>query len=116
REEALPPEEVDGDYGGLSHSALAYLEETIKRPVHLKDHLELDLGLDSLSRIELLISLQERLKLNLEGDQSMEFFMCNTVEELLEKLKQYVPQLVDQFKKDKSFDWKKHLNEPLQEA
>src|SRR6185295_4163589 len=30
-------EEIAGDYGGLSLSALAYLEETIKRPVHLKD-------------------------------------------------------------------------------
>jgi long-chain acyl-CoA synthetase len=76
---------------GASGAALNYFEEKLKRPVKAEDHLELDLGLDSLNRIEMLMGIQERLSLELTDDQAMKFFMCNTVQDLLNQLQELVP-------------------------
>ena len=52
------------------------------------DHLELDLGIDSLGRIELLMNLQEHLGLKISEEQTMTFFACTTVGELEEALRE----------------------------
>ncbi|HSA31774.1 MAG TPA: AMP-binding protein [Candidatus Omnitrophota bacterium] len=77
----------------LFDQALGYLEDAVGRPVGLKEHLELDVGLDSLGRMELLLGLQEKLGLSLTEEQSMQFFVCVTVEDLLDKLREFSASL-----------------------
>ncbi len=91
------PEDVTPSEGRseLFDQALTYLRESVGRPVGLKEHLELDVGLDSLGRMELLLGLQERLGLNLTDEQSMQFFVCVTVEDLLDKLREFSASLPD---------------------
>ncbi len=91
---------VDGEGSAENHSelfgqALEYLQEAVGRRVGLKEHLELDVGLDSLGRMELLLGLQERLDLNLTDEQSMQFFVCVTVEDLLDKLREFSASFPD---------------------
>lgn len=98
----------------ISQSALLFVEEALQRKVNLQDHLELDLGLDSLGRIELLLSMQEKLKLELPDAAAMEFFMCTTIEELLRKLKKIIPaQAREKTKPEHTLVWGKILSEPL---
>ncbi len=92
--------------------ALAQLEEIVGKKVALKDHLELDLGLDSLTRIELLLSLQERLKFTLSDDESMDFYLCQRVEELVDQLKKFVSKKNTQAKASNAPQWKDILKEP----
>ncbi len=106
---------------------LNFFEQRLNRPVGVKDHLELDLGLDSLGKIEILLALQEHLNLTLSEEQSMNFLMCQTIQELMETLKKYFPnssamlkETPGRKKKDNitssseaSVLWKEILEEPL---
>lgn len=73
----------------VSRGALKILSQVVGREVGQKDHLEIDLGLDSLGRMEVFMSIQCNLNIELTEDQAMEFFMSSTVGELLEKLDKY---------------------------
>jgi long-chain acyl-CoA synthetase len=57
-----------------------------KGPIHLNDGIEIDLGLDSLGRLELMVSLEETLGVDLPDELGAEAF---TVRELLVKVRQY---------------------------
>jgi len=75
----------------FEHMALDYLSRILKREVFLEDHLELDLGLDSLGRIELLAALQELVDVGIDDSLAMELFMSRTIEELITKARQALP-------------------------
>lgn len=75
----------------FEHMALGYLSRILKKEVFLEDHLELDLGLDSLGRIELLAALQELVDVGIDDSLAMELFMSRTIEELLTKARQALP-------------------------
>lgn len=62
---------------------LEYLSQKTKRQVKLDDHLELDLGLDSLERISLFFEFQKISGIKL--DQSS-FFFVSTVRDFLDKI------------------------------
>lgn len=91
--------------------ALAQLEDVVGRKVNLKDHLELDLGLDSLTRIELLLNLQERLKFTLTDEQSMEFYLCQRVEELVNQLQKFVSDQWQASQTQNTLQWSTVLKE-----
>ncbi|OHE56168.1 MAG: hypothetical protein A2Z47_06750 [Thermodesulfovibrio sp. RBG_19FT_COMBO_42_12] len=57
-----------------------------KIQIHLTDNLELDLGLDSLARIELVVSLEKAFSVKLPETFASEI---QTVEELVAKIKEY---------------------------
>ena len=68
----------------VSREVLAYLRETTKKPaVRLDDNLELDLGLDSLGRVEMLVALETLLDVKIP-DAAAELF---TVREVVENLR-----------------------------
>jgi long-chain acyl-CoA synthetase len=95
---AGPPPKSEPDTGSEQYShfaqiALNFLSKTLRREVKAEDHLELDLGLDSLGRVELLLGLQNTLNLDLSEEEAMQFFMSNTVNDLLVELKKYLPRL-----------------------
>jgi len=112
--EGQNPKEIVGQFSELSKSALAFLQENFKREINIKDHLELDLGLDSLGRVELLLSLQERLNLNMSDEEAMDFFMCNTVEDLLSKLRAFAPHDTRLINEEHTIAWENVLKEDPQ--
>jgi len=61
---------------------LAYFSERFKKEVNLNDHLEFDLGIDSLGKIELLMGLQEKFHIQIPEEDLETFFYSNTVKEL----------------------------------
>ncbi len=68
----------------VGRTVLAYLRETTKKPaVRLDDNLELDLGLDSLGRVEMLVALETLLDVKIP-ETAAELF---TVREVVENLR-----------------------------
>lgn len=63
-----------------------------KNRVNLDDNLELDLGLDSLGRIELLMEIGQFLNIELSESQAKEFLYTDTVRELMLKAKAFLPK------------------------
>lgn len=90
---------------------LEYLSTRLKRKVNLDDHLELDLGFDSLGRIELFLELKELFDIEIPESAMMDFFYAYTIRELIHKVRPYIPQSdLKQLKKDEAF-WAKVLGQ-----
>ena len=69
----------------VGRQVLAYLKEATKKPsVHLEDNLELDLGLDSLARVEMLATLEGMFDVKIPDEAAAELF---TVRELIERVR-----------------------------
>jgi long-chain acyl-CoA synthetase len=71
--------------------ALGYLSKILKKDVSLDDHLELDLGLDSLGRIELLSALQDLVNVGIDDSLALELFQSRTIRDLITKARQALP-------------------------
>lgn len=113
-EEPRPEAEASApkiQYSHFSQIALNFLSKTLQRDVHVEDHLELDLGLDSLGRVELLLGLQNALNLDLSDEEAMQFFMNNTVNDLLIELKKFMPRISQEVKDEHLPVWGKILTE-----
>jgi long-chain acyl-CoA synthetase len=68
----------------IAGRVLAYLRETTKKPViRLDDNLELDLGLDSLARVEMLVALEEVFGVKIPDDAAAELYAVRDVVERL---------------------------------
>ncbi|MEW5895760.1 MAG: AMP-binding protein [Candidatus Omnitrophota bacterium] len=81
---------VGGPDDNAAKKALSYIENRVGRPVSLNEHLEFDLGFDSLSRLELLLGIQQHLKLELTEEQAISFFLCNRIKDLLAELNKII--------------------------
>jgi long-chain acyl-CoA synthetase len=69
----------------VGRTVLAYLRETAKKPlVRPDDNLELDLGLDSLARVEMLVALETLLGVKIPDDAAAELF---TVRETIDRIR-----------------------------
>jgi long-chain acyl-CoA synthetase len=81
----IPAEaEVAAQEDEVGRKVVAYLRETTKKPaVRLDDNLELDLGLDSLARVEMLVALETLLGVKIP-ETAAELF---TVREVIENLR-----------------------------
>jgi len=83
--EAPPPEAeaaLLGDEAG--RRVLEYLREATQKPaVRLDDNLELDLGMDSLARVEMLVALEGMFDVKIPDEAAAE---CFTVREVIERL------------------------------
>jgi len=60
---------------------IEFLSEQLKKKVNLYDHLELDLGVDSLSRVELALGLEKHLNISIPEESATSIF---TVKDLIE--------------------------------
>ncbi len=79
----------------LAQLTIAYISRELGRPVSTHDHLELDLGLDSLGRMELLLGLKDHLSLTLSDEQAIQFFVCTRIQELVAKLQEFAASRPD---------------------
>jgi long-chain acyl-CoA synthetase len=84
KEEMQEEKELVGDPAGKRISDCLQTLLNHKRPIRLSDHLELDLGLDSLKRIELGASLEEAFSLKLPETFVSE---VQTVRDVVSKIK-----------------------------
>lgn len=100
---------------------LAYADEIIellsgelKMRVNINDHLELDLGIDSLTRVELAIGLEKRFDIAIPDSDISD---CFTVKELVVKINQLLKQKESQIQSPiTEVSWSKIIHEnPRQE-
>ena len=82
---------------------------SLKREIRLNDHLEIDLGIDSLGRVELAMGCQDILKIEIPDVLMGEIF---TVRELIVKLSEVVFSGVAGKKSKPVVSWKDLLNLP----
>ncbi|MBF0217257.1 MAG: AMP-binding protein [Candidatus Omnitrophica bacterium] len=76
----------------ICRDALVYLSGKLKREVSLNDHLELDLGVDSLGRIELLLDLEEFMNISVPESILEDVFYSDTIKEIFLKVEPFLPQ------------------------
>ena len=75
--------------------------------VFLNDHLELDLGIDSLEKIEILLALERALHIKIKEEELAQIFI---VSELLDYVEKVTASKVLAQHKEESFDWTGILN------
>ncbi|OIO35969.1 MAG: hypothetical protein AUJ74_03845 [Candidatus Omnitrophica bacterium CG1_02_44_16] len=99
----IGPEELSE----FENMALRYFSKILKKTVNLDDHLELDLGLDSLGRIELLSSLQELVKVGIDDSLALEMFQARTIRDIITKAREAFPAsaFTDFLKRDDMVFW-----------
>lgn len=76
-------EEKEPIPGGIAGKIIGYLSKEITRPVRLESHLEIDLGIDSLARVELGLGLEPLLGVKIPDEA---LYGVSTVKELIAKL------------------------------
>ncbi len=76
----------------ICSEALAHMSRALGRKVKLDDHIELDLGVDSLGRMELLMELQQAFKIEIPESELEDFYLSATVRELFTKASKYVKE------------------------
>jgi len=95
-------------------NALEYLSNFLKKPLKMTDHFELDLGLDSLDRIELLSALQELFSVEVPDEIALKLFESRTVGELISLSQEIVADdAFEKFKdKDEDIFWSDVFSSP----
>jgi long-chain acyl-CoA synthetase len=79
------------------------------KDIYLNDHLELDLGLDSLERIELMLLLEKKLNLTIKEEDFSRIF---TVQELITAIENLLPPERIIPEKEEQFFWESVLSSP----
>jgi long-chain acyl-CoA synthetase len=92
KDEVLTEDELSLLSDPTCQKLLKYLSERLNREVSLSDHLELDLGLDSLGRMELLLEIQKFLSIEIPEEKTMDLFYASTIEEMLLRAQPYFPK------------------------
>ena len=77
-------EEISPSADKMERQVIEFLSRELKRKVKPSDHLELDLGIDSLTRVELAIGLEKMFNLSLADTDMAGVF---TVKELIDKIR-----------------------------
>jgi long-chain acyl-CoA synthetase len=92
---------------GTSKKILSFLTMRLKRAITLDEHLEVDLGLDSLGRIELADGLERILNVKIPAELIAKVF---TIRELLVEINMLEKREVGEEVPKKIFTWKELLN------
>lgn len=87
---------------------IEYLSNTFKRRVALNDHLEIDLGIDSLGRVEMAVGLQSLLGIKIPDKTIIGVF---TVKELINELNAIAKKHDAGDLKDTSINWNQILKD-----
>lgn len=112
------PKEKEAGISNFEETALRYLSKMLDREVSLEDHLELDLGLDSLGRIELLSSLQDVVSVGIDDSLALELFEARTIKELITKARRALPETAFSgfLKREEAVFWPQVLSQPLDKS
>ncbi len=95
----------------LAQNTISAIAARLKpqKEVSLNDHLELDLGIDSLGRIELLVAIENKLGIKLPEQLLSESY---TVGDLILKIRQQLESSPEKLAKPQTADWAKLLSQP----
>jgi long-chain acyl-CoA synthetase len=110
KETVLSEEEARILEKDISKKVINYLSSQLNKPVCLDSHLEIDLGIDSLSRLELQLGLESHLSLKLPDEVSSGF---STVRDVIMALSEIIEKrkLLPQEGKITQKDWSQLLND-----
>jgi long-chain acyl-CoA synthetase len=79
--QAVSPEEDLGSLNkDVAQKVINYVSGQLRKPVYLDSHLEIDLGIDSLTRVELGLGLEEILKIKIPDEV---LYSSSTVKEII---------------------------------
>lgn len=115
KEKTMPVEKKQIEPVNLSTTAreiINFLSHELKKPVNIDDHLELDLGIDSLTRVELFLSFEKHFGMQLDENLSIEIF---TVGDLIAKIEELKNKPLPQQKLKETTSWSSILNQNLTE-
>lgn len=90
---------------------IGYLSEQLKKPVYLDSHLELDLGIDSLMRVELVVGVEQRFGIAIPDET---LYDVTTVKDLITRVKDILSdtgRLVVPVGRPQTFTWLGVLDE-----
>lgn len=76
----ISPQDREMLSGERAQKILKYISAQLKKPVSLDSHLEIDLGIDSLSRVELGLGLESVLKINIPDEV---FYSASTIRDVV---------------------------------
>lgn len=85
--EEAKTEDLTRPLAQLENQVLEFLSRALKMKTGINDHLELDLGIDSLTRVELAIGLEKLFNINIPDTDIGAVF---TVRELIERISQLI--------------------------
>ncbi|MBL7070443.1 MAG: AMP-binding protein [Candidatus Omnitrophica bacterium] len=88
----IPREDFLPRASAQTKKIIEYLSSQINRPVSLESHLEIDLGIDSLTRVELGLGLESLLKLPIPDEL---IYRVATVRELVEAVESQARRRID---------------------
>lgn len=99
----------------IARKVIDYLSQEFKRPVYLDSHLEIDLGIDSLSRVELVLGLEAILCIKIPDDL---MYSVSTVKEIILNVQELINRTASGMGEAKKEEktWKQLLQQPLSEA
>lgn len=83
QQKVISDEDLKGLDADIAKKVIQYLAKELKMSVSLDDHLEIDLGIDSLSRVEMAVGLEKLFKLSLSDEALL---TTSTVKELITKI------------------------------
>lgn len=96
---AQEEEEVQEEVPLYAQKLLDYFSKRLSRKASLNDNLEIDLGLDSLAKTELILELEKIYNIRIPQAQEIEIFYARTVSDLVGKIQTLLdktPQTKDQ--------------------
>ena len=109
RTKELSPQDLELLASPICGRTLAYFSAELKRPLNLDDHLELDLGLDSLEQIGLFFGFQDALSVEISEEQ---FLGVSTIRGVLKKIKASSEAAS---LKETALNWREILHSPVKE-
>jgi long-chain acyl-CoA synthetase len=110
KEIAICPEDRKLLAQDIAQRIIRYISSQVKKPVYLNSHLEIDLGIDSLSRLELWLGLQVLLKIRIPDEA---LYGVSTVKEVITKIEDIMSE--DTFLREGVEIVKKNWNQILKE-
>ena len=106
--------ETQPELSGMAGEILDILKkERNVKAIFLDDHLELDLGIDSLSRVEIMLALERSLEVKINEQAFAKIF---TVKELIDNMEQLSSKKGQVSSGEEQISWKKILDLPPQET
>lgn len=107
--------EEDRIISGTGHAQriLGYLSKELNKRVHINDHLELDLGIDSLTRVELALGLESLLKIKVSDEI---IYKVASVKDVILATRDLIEAEKPEKKERAQKEWKDILKEPPPEV
>jgi long-chain acyl-CoA synthetase len=93
----------------IAKSIIQYVSKEVNKPVNLDSHLEIDLGIDSLTRVELGLGLEAIFKIKIPDEL---LYKISTIKDVIINLEELIEGAKPKVQKAKEKTWSEILKEP----